>query len=178
MVSASPRTVVLALRAGAAHHWLDDAQWTSALSHRDASVRREACELLAGAGELSPPIERALTEVLGDDDSLVVESAAFALGERGVVAALDSLITVAADHADARCRESAIAALGSLGDDRAKSTVIGALSDKPPVRRRAVVALSNFEGPDVEAALEAAREDRDWQVRSAVDQLGRAPLDD
>jgi hypothetical protein len=35
------------------------------------------------------------------------------------------------------------------------------------------VALSNFEGPDVDAALLAARDDRDWQVRAAVDLLGR-----
>jgi hypothetical protein len=38
------------------------------------------------------------------------------------------------------------------------------------------VALSNFEGPDIEAALERASEDRDWQVRAAVDQLGRGEV--
>jgi hypothetical protein len=39
-----------------------------------------------------------------------------------------------------------------------------------------VVALANFEGPDVEAALARAREDRDWQVRAAADQLGTEEL--
>jgi len=40
------------------------------------------------------------------------------------------------------------------------------------VRRRAVIALAPFEGPEVDAALEAARTDRDWQVRQAAeDQL-------
>ena len=51
--------------------------------------------------------------------------------------------------------------------------MLAALDDKPPVRRRAIVALSNFEGPDIDAALERASHDRDWQVRAAVDQLGR-----
>jgi acetyl/propionyl-CoA carboxylase alpha subunit len=67
----------------------------------------------------------------------------------------------------------AIAALGAIGDDRARGAIVAALDDKPPVRRRAIVALANFEGPDIDAALERAREDRDWQVRAAVDQLGR-----
>jgi len=56
------------------------------------------------------------------------------------------------------------------------AAVIAALADKAPVRRRAVVALANFEGPDVEAALASAREDRDWQVRAAADQLGAEEL--
>jgi hypothetical protein len=33
------------------------------------------------------------------------------------------------------------------------------------------VALANFEGPEVEAALERAGDDKDWQVRAAVTQL-------
>jgi hypothetical protein len=41
------------------------------------------------------------------------------------------------------------------------------------VRRRAVVALANVEGPDVDAALARAATDRDWQVRAAVEQLTR-----
>jgi HEAT repeat protein len=78
---------------------------------------------------------------------------------------------VATEHEDARCRESAVAALGAIGDDRARATILAALDDKPAIRRRAIVALSNFEGPDIDAALERASEDRDWQVRSAVAQL-------
>jgi hypothetical protein len=37
--------------------------------------------------------------------------------------------------------------------------------------------LTNFEGPDIEAALVKASEDRDWQVRAAVDQLNRGEED-
>ena len=48
-----------------------------------------------------------------------------------------------------------------------------AMSDKAAVRRRAVLALAPFGGPEVEAALRQARADRDWQVRqAAVDLVG------
>ena len=45
------------------------------------------------------------------------------------------------------------------------------LTDRPTVRRRAVVALAAFDGPEVETALQQARQDRDWQVRQAVEAL-------
>jgi hypothetical protein len=46
------------------------------------------------------------------------------------------------------------------------------MSDKATVRRRAVLALAPFAGSDVDAALEHAMTDRDWQVRQAAeDQL-------
>jgi HEAT repeat protein len=83
------------------------------------------------------------------------------------------MCVIATSHDDARCRESAVAALGAIGDDRARSAILGALDDKPPVRRRAIVALANFEGSDIDEALERASQDRDWQVRAAVNQLGR-----
>ena len=38
--------------------------------------------------------------------------------------------------------------------------------------------MANYEGPDIEAALERASEDRDWQVRAAVSQLGREADED
>jgi hypothetical protein len=41
------------------------------------------------------------------------------------------------------------------------------------VRRRAVLALAAFEGPEVDAALEAARSDRDWQTRQGAEDLTR-----
>lgn len=111
--------------------------------------------------------------MLDDVDALVVEGAAFVLGEHLYVDAVVALCGVAEQHEDARCRESAVAALGAIGDDRGRSTIIASLKDKPAIRRRAIVALSNFEGPDIDAALDEAGEDRDWQVRSAVTQLRR-----
>ncbi|MEY3679413.1 MAG: hypothetical protein RL547_25, partial [Actinomycetota bacterium] len=36
---------------------------------------------------------------------------------------------------------------------------------------RAVLALAPFDGPDVQAALKKALDDRDWQVRQAAEDL-------
>ena len=104
----------------------------------------------------------------------MVEVAAWALGERGAdsAAAVDELVGVAGSHDDPLCREAAVAALGAIGDERGLPAILAALSDKPAVRRRAVIALSPFEGPEVDAAMAAALDDRDWQVRQAAEELG------
>ena len=49
--------------------------------------------------------------------------------------------------------------------------VLAGTHDKPAVRRRAVVSLAAFEGPEVDAALRRALGDRDWQVRQAAEDL-------
>ena len=51
--------------------------------------------------------------------------------------------------------------------------ILRALDDKATVRRRAVIALAPFDGPEVDAALERSRTDRDWQVRQAAEDLSR-----
>ena len=53
-------------------------------------------------------------------------------------------------------RESAVAALGAIGDDRGLPAILAARTDKPNVRRRAVLALAPFSRPgrEVEAAIE------------------------
>ena len=168
----TPRQRVLALRALARRGAVTTTTWGAALADEDVDVRREALTLVAQTSPDDEVLALVRTSLL-DDDALVVDAAAFALGEFVDHLAVDKLCRVAASHEDARCRESAIAALGAIGDDAARDVIIGALDDKPPVRRRAIVALANYEGPDIEAALERASEDRDWQVRAAVSQLGR-----
>ena len=74
-------------------------------------------------------------------------------------------------HPDALVREASVAALGCIGTEEAKAPILHALADKATVRRRAVIALSAFEGSDVEAALAQASGDRDWQVRQAAEDL-------
>ena len=64
-----------------------------------------------------------------------------------------------------------MAALGALGDPAGLPSILAATNDKATVRRRAVIALAPFDGPEVDAALERAREDRDWQVRQAAEDL-------
>ena len=81
------------------------------------------------------------------------------------------LIELAGDHEDALCREAAVAALGAIGADCGLPAILAATHDKATVRRRAIIALAPFDGPEVDAALEAARTDRDWQVRQAAEDL-------
>ena len=145
--------------------------WRRALGDPAPAVRRRAAEL-------TPAIEapaRPLLPLLGDDDVTVTEAAAWALGELGDRAAragaIPALAAVVREHGDPLGREAAVAALGALGDPAGLPAVLVACGDKPAVRRRAVLALAPFEGPDVDAALGAALEDRDWQVRQAAEDL-------
>jgi HEAT repeat protein len=138
-----------------------------ALVDADPGVRRRACEEAAA-------VDVDLVPMLDDVDRSVVEATAWALGERGAEGAdaVDALAAVARDHDDPLCREAAVAALGAIGDRRGLDAVLAAASgDRPAIRRRAVVALAAFDGPDVDAALRAALEDRDWQVRQAAEDL-------
>jgi HEAT repeat protein len=169
--SPDARHRVLALRGLVRLSLMTTDLWREVLADRDVDVRRDALQQLAHAELEDTGVLDHVIALLDEEDALVVDAAAFALGEHLYVPAVLPLCVTAAEHEDARCRESAIASLGAIGDDRARATIIAALQDKPPIRRRAVVALSNFEGPDIDAALEEAGEDKDWQVRSAVAQL-------
>ncbi|HEY5438455.1 MAG TPA: HEAT repeat domain-containing protein [Acidimicrobiales bacterium] len=168
-----PRHRILALRGAVRQELVTSDDWKRALVDDDVNVRREALSQVAHATVEDQSVMDAVLTCLGDADALVVDGALFALGEHLYAGAVDEMCVIATSHEDARCRESAIAALGALGDDRARPAILAALNDKPPVRRRAIVALSNFEGPDIDEALALASEDRDWQVRAAVNQLGR-----
>ena len=118
-------------------------------------------------------LAEALTDRLLDDDNTVVEIAAWAWGERppATERSFELILTITTDHDDALCREAAVAALGALGDIRALPTILQATKDRATVRRRAIIALAPFDGPEVNEALERARTDRDWQVRQAAEDL-------
>jgi HEAT repeat protein len=151
---------------------LAGADLVAALLDPSAVVRARAAELAAGLpGDVDPP----LVPVLADADPAVVEAAAWSSGERrppepGAVAALAAVTT---GHDDPICREAAVAALGAIGDPAGLPAVLAATTDRPAIRRRAVLALAPFDGPDVEAALERALTDRDWQVRQAAEDVSR-----
>ena len=140
------------------------------LADPSASVRQRAAEL---AATVTGPVD--LVPVLADVDVLVVEAACWALGERAdpgpAGEVVDALAAVATTHADPLCREAAVAALGAVGDERGLAAILQATKDKPAVRRRAVLALAPFEGPEIDAALHHALSDRDWQVRQAAEDL-------
>ncbi len=141
---------------------------TAAMSDPASVVRRRACEVSAIL-----PISHVLAN-LGDSDALVVEAACFAVGERSQDSegrAVPDLARIATDHDDPLCREAAVAALGAIGHPAGLPTILAALDDKPAIRRRAVIALAPFDGPEVTEALAKAKTDRDWQVRQAAEDL-------
>jgi HEAT repeat protein len=152
--------------------------WSEAAADPDARVRRRAADLapaLQGRRRAADPaVTDRLIALLGDPDVTVVEAAAWALGETVTApapVAVAALAAVVTQHDDALAREAAVAALGAIGDGDGLPAVLAACDDKPAVRRRAVLALAPFTGPDVEAALERAHDDRDWQVRQAAEDL-------
>lgn len=139
----------------------------TAIEDDTPEMRRVACELATSLPQMD------FARLLDDVDPRVVEACAFALGELGERDANDALIGIARDHEDPLCREAAVAALGIIGDESSKTALIAALNDVAQIRRRALIALSNFEGDDVEAATRGCLDDRDWQVRqAAADLLG------
>ena len=114
-----------------------------------------------------------LVAMLSDSDSTVVEVAAWAAGEQEVVSddVFALLCELAVSGTEALVREAAVAALGAIGDERGLAAILAGCNDKPPVRRRAVLALAPFSGAAVDEALAAALNDRDWQVRQAAEDL-------
>ena len=150
------------------------AELSSALGDPDPEVRRRAVEL---APTVPPGARVDLLPLLDDEDDRVVEVAAWALGEQAPPDphAVPRLCRLVTDHRDSLVREAAVASLGAIGDARALDTILSATTDIATVRRRAVLALAPFDGPGVDAALEQARSDRDWQVRQAAEDLADPP---
>jgi HEAT repeat protein len=148
---------------------LDDPTLVVGLADASPVVRRRAARLAATHTEID------LAVALGDAEGDVVEAAAWACGEHElprphIVARLSSL---AISHDEPLVREAAVAALGAIGDLAGLPAILAATRDKPAIRRRATIALTPFEGPEVEAAFARALTDRDWQVREAAETLLR-----
>jgi HEAT repeat protein len=143
----------------------------------DPAVRAEAAEVAATAGVAAAT---ALREAAGTEaHPRVVEAIATAVGEVEDREAVPWLLDLAANHADRLVRESAVAALGAIGDGAAVPLLVDLVRSGPPqVRRRCVVALTAFEGPEVEAALEDAVRDRNPMVREAAEMVVGRPFDD
>jgi HEAT repeat protein len=146
---------------------LDDARLATALHDETPAVRRRAAQLAARHPAVS------LLGTLDDEDPSVVEMAAFACGEQQPAdpTVVSRLADIGLHHGDPLVREAAVAALGAIGDPNGLPTILAATNDKPAIRRRAVIALAPFSGPDVDAAMARARRDRDWQVRQVAEDL-------
>lgn len=160
----------------------------AALGALDRADALTADHLTDAAGDPSPVVRRRvalllatrpgtpLLPLLADPDPSVVEVAAWACGEHEAVddATLDRLVELTTSADDPLVREASAAALGAIGDVRGLPAILAACEDKPQVRRRAVLALAPFDGPDVDAAIDRALTDRDWQVRQSAEDLRRA----
>lgn len=140
---------------------------STALQDGDRDVRCRALEVAHASPDIS------IDDLLDDPDDLVVETCCWALGERpnSTAAIRGRLSEIAISHDVPICREAAIAALGALGEEDGLDAILHGMTDKPAVRRRAVLALAPFDGPQVAAALEHALSDRDRQVRQAAEDL-------
>jgi HEAT repeat protein len=153
---------------------LRPADVTAGLADPSPAVRRRACDVSVSLPAQAEAIVPGLVDALADRDTGVVEAACYALGEFGAEAgerAVAALATIATGHDDPLCREAAVAALGAIGLEAGLPAILAATRDKPTVRRRAVLALAPFDGPDVDEALARAGHDRDWQVRQAAEDL-------
>ena len=146
---------------------LDESLIALGLSDPNPLVRMTVARAAAQNSSIS------VLELLNDEDSSVVEIACWAAGEQTEHndSLIDALSAIAIEHEDALCRESAVAALGALGDVRGLESILKATKDIATVRRRAVIALAPFEGQAVTDALQLALSDRDWQVRQAAEDL-------
>ena len=152
-----------------------------ALHRMDALTREDVAhgitdgshEVRRTAVELSARFDVVIRHLLDDSDVFVAEMTAWTLGERNEPTDDDIAALVAAveSHPEPVVREASAAALGSIGDERGLPAILKACNDKPAVRRRAVLALAPFDGDDVDAALNAALTDKDWQVRQNAEIL-------
>jgi HEAT repeat protein len=170
LVDPDPVTRELGLGAIARLAVVTDGDVIAALADPAPAVRRRAAMIAGQRPGMS------LLGALDDTNATVVEAAAWACGEQESVAddVLGALIRLGTSADDALVREAAAAALGAIGDLRGLPTILHACTDKPAVRRRAMLALAPFDGDEVDAALQAGLADRDWQVRQAAEDVLRA----
>lgn len=179
------RTTVLAALARKGE--LSIPQITAALADGAPRVRSRALRLMVDrwTPELATHVD--LVRLLDERDPVVLETACFAVGEcaGADLEVVTAVAAVATDHDDPLCRESAVAALGSiigrLVDDSdepadasvevALDAVVHACHDRATVRRRAVLALAAFDDPRADAELARLATDVDWQVRQGAEDL-------
>ena len=149
---------------------LTAAELAAGLEDDAPGVRRRALSIAATRPGDEPP---ATVPLLDDPDPVVAETAAWACGERmpTEAAAAEALARLAREHPEHLVREAAVAAIGAIGDPVGLPAVLAALGERATIRRRAVVALAAFEGPEVDAALRTALDDRDRQVRQTAEDL-------
>lgn len=135
----------------------------------EPSVRAAAIEKLGSAADSGLA---AIEAARSDPEPTVREAAATAYGEIGDAAAIGWLAAIAEEDPDRAVREAAVASLGAIGDPSAVDALLALVADGPPqVRRRAVAAITVFDDPRIEPALQRAALDRNPGVREAAEMV-------
>jgi len=135
----------------------------------NASVRAAAAEKLGACGKRA--LEH-LDEAAYDPEPKVREAVATAYGELADPLSIGWLVEVGSDDPDRTVREAAVAALGATGDDAAIDPLLAFIATGPPqVRRRAIAAITVFDDPRIEPAIQRATFDRNPGVREAAEMV-------
>jgi HEAT repeat protein len=139
------------------------------LEDASGSVRAAAAEKLGACGEraLSHLAKAAL-----DTEPEVREAVATAYGEVADPSAITWLIAVGNDDSDRTVKEAAVASLGAIGSPLAIDALLTFVAKGPPqVRRRAIAAITVFDDPRIEPAIQRAAFDRNPSVREAAEMV-------
>lgn len=135
----------------------------------EASVRAAAAEKLGQCGGRALPV---LLDASNDEDPRVREAVATAYGEIAGPTSIGWLSQTANDDPDRTVKEAAVAALGAIGDDLAIEPLLELIAGGPPqVRRRAIAAITVFDDPRIELAIQRAAFDRNPGVREAAEMV-------
>ena len=139
------------------------------LNDDEASVRAAAAEKLGVCGERSLEY---LARAQADDAPEVREAVATAYGDLSNASVIPWLVEVGNDDQDRTVKEAAVAALGAIGSDEAIDPLLEFIAKGPPqVRRRAIAAITVFDDPRIEPAIERAAFDRNPGVREAAEMV-------
>ena len=168
------RMATTALSADASNEAFEDV--IRLLSDEDSAVRAAAAEKLGVCGHRS--IEH-LASAEADREPKVREAVATAYGELRQPSVIPWLVEVGKSDPDRTVKEAAVAALGAIGEDAAIDPLLMFITDGPPqVRRRAIAAITVFDDPRIEPAIQRAALDRNSGVREAAEMVVGKQLSD
>ena len=169
------RMAITALGAAAANSLFDTL--VLILNDEEAAIRAAAAEKLGVCGRRALEY---LANAQSDDAPEVREAVATAYGEISDASAIPWLVEIGNDDKDRTVREAAVAALGAVGNDQAIEPLLEFIAKGPPqVRRRAIAAITVFDDPRIESAIQRAAFDRNPGVREAAEMVvGKQLLDE
>ena len=178
--------VAAAVRCRAAELAPPEVELVDLLSDPDASVVDAVAAALGERDQDPRPVGELCRVAAGHDDPLCRESAVAALG--AIAAGLDAGADAPSDaaavsesepeaHHDAAADPKLTAgAPHEAARGMAFEALLAAMDDRPQIRRRALLGLFQFDDDRAAAAVQAALEDRDRQVRAVAGELLGVPV--